>query len=202
MTSEQLALRAQDGDVLAMDALVVRHAAQARMLAAKYFLAGGDREDLRQEALVGLWKAIRDYRDDRGSTFDSFAELCIERQVITAIKTANRLKHQPLNEAYLFSMAVHGIDGDRMELGDIFDDDSRGDPYTVISERDAFRALVTFFAENLSDFELEVLRGRVNGESYAETEERLQRHTKGVDNTVQRIRTKALRFLETERDAA
>lgn len=214
-SSEQLARRAQNGDVSAMETLVHRHAHVARIIAARYYLAGGDREDLRQEALVGLWKAIRDYRDGLGSTFDSFGELCIERQVITAIKTANRLKHQPLNEAYLFSMAVHGVDGDQMELGDAFDDNGRGDPYVVIAERDAFRALVTFFAENLSDLELEVLRGRADGESYEETEARLlagpdgQRTgrakatpVKSVDNAVQRIRRKAEVFLDAERDAA
>lgn len=209
VSSERLALRAQRGDTLASDTLVTRYTGMASAIASGYFLAGADRDDVRQEALVGLWKAIRDYRDGLGSTFGSFAALCIQRQVITAIKAANRAKHQPLSEAILFSKTVHGLDGDRMQLGDMFDDDGRGEPHTQLVEREEFRALISFLATRLSPLELETLRGRLNGESYADTERRLGlsdlppgEKAKVVDNAIQRIRGKALRFIDEERDAA
>ena len=187
----QLVMRARNGDGGALDALIRRYNGFVRLKASSYFLAGGDSEDLVQEGLIGLYKAVRDFRADKETSFRSFAELCVTRQIITAIKTATRQKHGPLNNYVSFSRPVGSDDGDgERVLGDVIPTVAISDPADLVISAERIRALQQHFDEVLSDLETEVLRLYVEGKSYQEIAERLQRHVKSIDNALQRIKRK------------
>jgi RNA polymerase sporulation-specific sigma factor len=166
------------------------------MKASSYFLAGGESEDLIQEGLIGFYKAVRDYRTDREASFRSFAELCVTRQIITAIKTAARNKHTPLNTYVSFSHTRAGGGSDQeISLADILPSDPVVDPASQVISSEELRALVQCLGDTLSDLESGVLTMYLEGRSYEEIAERLDCTPKTVDNALQRVKRKILTHL-------
>jgi len=189
-SDDELVLASRAGDDEALTQLLTKYRAFARVKARSYFLVGADREDIVQEGMIGLYKAIRDFNPDMQSSFRAFAELCVTRQIITAIKTATRHKHGPLNNYVSFSRPVgNDEDGERV-LGDVIPTVAISDPADLVISAERIRALQAHFDAVLSDLETEVLRLYVEGKSYQEIAERLQRHVKSIDNALQRIKRK------------
>lgn len=187
---DELVLAARAGDDEAFTVLLTRYRAFARVKARSYFLVGADREDIVQEGMIGLYKAIRDFNCERESSFRAFAELCVTRQIITAIKTATRQKHGPLNNYVSFSRPVSGDDDGERVLADVLPTVAISDPADLVISAERIRALQSHFDEVLSELETEVLRLYVGGKSYQEIAEQLQRHVKSIDNALQRIKRK------------
>ena len=182
---------AKQGDRNAYDRLVRRYHGFVRLKASSYFLAGGDSDDLIQEGLVGLYKAIRDFRTDRESSFRNFAELCITRQIITAVKTATRNKHTPLNQYVSFSSPTGaGADDDAPVLEDVIASPSVNDPAKQAISSEELRSLVGCLSTSLSQLESSVLALYLDGRSYEEIGGRLDCDTKTVDNALQRVKRK------------
>jgi RNA polymerase sporulation-specific sigma factor len=190
LTDDELVMAARSGDDSALCDLLNKYRAFARVKARSYFLVGADREDIVQEGMIGLYKAIRDFNPDMQSSFRAFAELCVTRQIITAIKTATRQKHGPLNNYVSFERPVGGDDDGERVLGDVLPSRAITDPADLVISAERIRALQAHFDEVLSDLETEVLRLYVEGKSYQEIAERLQRHVKSIDNALQRIKRK------------
>jgi len=189
-TDDELVLAARAGDDVALAELLTKYRNFARVKARSYFLVGADREDIVQEGMIGLYKAIRDFNPDMQTSFRAFAELCVTRQIITAIKTATRQKHTPLNSYVSFNRpVVSDEDGDRV-LGDVIPTVAITDPADLVISSERIRALQRHFDEVLSDLEAEVLRLYVEGKSYQEIAESLNRHVKSIDNALQRIKRK------------
>jgi RNA polymerase sporulation-specific sigma factor len=189
----QLVLRARNGDGGAMDALIRRYTSFVRLKASSYFLAGGDAEDLIQEGLIGLYKAVRDFRSDKETSFRSFAELCVTRQIITAIKTATRFKHAPLNSYVSFSHTPAGQDGDGdCTLGDALPGPSVDEPSVCVISSEELQSLVFTLGTGLSTLESDALRLYLEGSSYEEMAEELGCDTKTIDNALQRVKRKVL----------
>jgi RNA polymerase sporulation-specific sigma factor len=183
--------RARAGDPVAMDRIVERYRGFVRMKASSYFLAGGEMEDLVQEGLIGLFKAVRDYRRDREASFRSFAELCITRQIITAIKTAARNKHTPLNTYVSFSVSKAGAGAENeTSLADVLAGDPVADPITQAISSEELRSLVGCLGSALSPLEGRVLAMYLEGRSYEEVADRLDCTPKTVDNALQRVKRK------------
>jgi len=189
----QLVMRARNGDPKALDELIRRYSGFVRLKASSYFLAGGDAEDLIQEGLIGLYKAVRDFRTDKETSFRSFAELCVTRQIITAIKTATRFKHAPLNTYVSFSHTPAGqeSDGD-CTLGDALPGPSVDDPSVCVISTEELQSLVFTLGTGLSKLEADALKLYLEGESYEEMAERLGCDTKTIDNALQRVKRKVL----------
>jgi RNA polymerase sporulation-specific sigma factor len=190
---EDLALvfRARSGDRRALDEVIRRYAGFVRLKSSSYFLAGGDSDDLIQEGLVGLYKAVRDYRSDKDTSFRSFAELCITRQIITAIKTATRYKHAPLNGYISFSHTPAGHDdGSECTLGDALAGPSVEDPARRVIASQELRALVGCLGTSLSRLESRVLALYLEGRSYEEIGQMVSCDPKAVDNALQRVKRK------------
>jgi RNA polymerase sporulation-specific sigma factor len=185
-----LVVAARSGDDNALCELLNKYRSFARVKARSYFLVGADREDIVQEGMIGLYKAIRDFNPDLETSFRGFAELCITRQIITAIKTATRQKHGPLNNYVSFERPLSGDDDGERTLGDVLPTVAISDPADLVISAERIRALQAHFDEVLSDLETEVLRLYVEGKSYQEIAERLQRHVKSIDNALQRIKRK------------
>jgi len=190
LEDDSLVMLARSGDEQALLELLDRYKGFARVKARSYFIVGGDREDIIQEGMIGLYKAIRDYRSDRQSCFRAFAELCVTRQIITAIKTATRQKHVPLNSYVSLSRpACLGEDPER-PLAEVLSGPQITDPAELVESADELRALRAYFEEILSDLEAEVLTLYVDGRSYQEIAASLDRHVKSIDNALQRIKRK------------
>jgi RNA polymerase sporulation-specific sigma factor len=182
---------AKQGNPDAYDRLVRRYYGFVRLKASSYFLAGGDSDDLIQEGLVGLYKAIRDYRTDRESSFRNFAELCITRQIITAVKTATRNKHTPLNQYVSFSASPASSAGDGdPTLDEVIPGPTVHDPVNQVISSEELRALVACLSTVLSDLESRVLSLYLDGHSYEAVGEKLGCDTKTVDNALQRVKRK------------
>ncbi len=189
----QLVLRARNGDAAALDGLMRRYTGFVRLKASSYFLAGGDSEDLIQEGLIGLYKAVRDFRTDKETSFRSFAELCVTRQIITAIKTATRFKHQPLNQYVSFSHTPAGQDGDgECTLGDALPGSAVEEPSVVVISTEELQSLVFTLGTGLSTLESDALRLYLEGSSYEEMAEELGCDTKTIDNALQRVKRKII----------
>jgi RNA polymerase sporulation-specific sigma factor len=189
----QLVLKARNGDQLALDALIRRYTGFVRLKASSYFLAGGDSDDLIQEGLIGLYKAVRDFRTDKETSFRSFAELCVTRQIITAIKTATRFKHQPLNQYVSFSHTPAGQDNDgECTLGDALPGSAVQEPSVVVISTEELQSLVGTLGTGLSQLESDALRHYLEGSSYEEMAEDLGCDTKTIDNALQRVKRKVL----------
>jgi RNA polymerase sporulation-specific sigma factor len=197
---DELALLAQAGDARAQQALLERYRRFVRNKARSYFFAGGDADDVEQEGLIGLYKAIRDYRVDQPASFHSFAELCITRQIISAIKTATRQKHQPLNLSVSISGAT-GDDAGERNLEELLDDHHVADPADSVISAERMVTMRVAMAELLSSLEVDVLRLHVAGRSYREISDQLGRHTKSIDNALQRIKRKLDQHLTDEAQA-
>src|SRR5207244_2357359 len=188
----QLVMRARNGDGKALDELIRRYQGFVRLKASSYFLAGGDSEDLIQEGLIGLYKAVRDFSPEL-SSFRSFAELCVTRQIITAIKTATRFKHAPLNTYVSFSHTPAGQDGEgECTLGDALPSSAVHEPPLVVISTEELQRLVFSLGTGLSPLEADALRLYLEGSSYEDMAERLGCDTKTIDNALQRVKRKIL----------
>src|SRR6188472_307176 len=189
----QLVIKARNGDTAAMDHLIRRYTGFVRLKASSYFLAGGDGEDLVQEGLIGLFKAARDFRSDKETSFRSFAELCVTRQIITAIKSATRYKHAPLNTYVSFSHTPAGQDVEgECTLGDALPGPSIDDPSVRVISTEELQALVGCLGTTLSGLESEALRLYLDGHSYEQMAETLGCDCKTIDNALQRVKRKIL----------
>jgi RNA polymerase sporulation-specific sigma factor len=189
----QLVVRARNGDQTALDGLIRRYTGFVRLKASSYFLAGGDAEDLVQEGLIGLYKAVRDFRPDKETSFRSFAELCVTRQIITAIKTATRFKHAPLNAYISFSHTPSGQDSDSdCTLGDALPGPSVNDPSVCVVSTEELQSLVFCLGTGLSKLEADALRLYLEGLSYEQMAVDLGCDTKTIDNALQRVKRKIL----------
>jgi RNA polymerase sporulation-specific sigma factor len=189
----QLVVRSRNGDPHALEALIRRYTGFVRLKASSYFLAGGDSEDLVQEGLIGLYKAVRDFRSDKETSFRSFAELCVTRQIITAIKTATRFKHAPLNTYVSFSHTPAGQDADsECTLGDALPGPSVDEPSTCVISTEELQSLVFTLGTGLSKLESDALRLYLEGSSYEEMAEELGCDTKTIDNALQRVKRKVI----------
>src|SRR6201993_4836738 len=188
----QRVLRARNGDTVALDFLIRRYTGFVRLKASSYFLAGGDSEDLIQEGLIGLYKAVRDFSPEKAS-FRSFAELCVTRQIITAIKTATRFKHAPLNTYVSFSHTPAGQESEAdCTLGDALPGPSVDDPSVCVISTEELQSLVFTLGSGLSQLEADALRLYLEGSSYEEMAEELGCDTKTIDNALQRVKRKIL----------
>src|SRR4051794_34613771 len=183
---------AKQGDATAYDRIVRRYYGFVRLKASSYFLAGGDSDDLIQEGLVGLYKAVRDFRPDKETSFRSFAELCVTRQIITAIKTATRFKHAPLNTYVSFSHTPAGQEGDDCTLGDALPGPAVNDPSVKVISTEELQSLVGCLSTTLSSLESDALRLYLEGSSYEQMAEELGCDTKTIDNALQRVKRKIL----------
>jgi len=188
----RLVLRARNGDSVAMDALLRRYTGFVRLKASSYFIAGGESDDLIQEGLVGLYKAVRDFRTDKETSFRSFAELCITRQIITAIKTATRFKHAPLNTYVSFSHTPAGQEDGDCTLVDALPGPAVNDPAICVISTEELQSLVFCLGTGLSPLESDALRLYLEGNSYEEMAEGLGCDTKTIDNALQRVKRKVL----------
>ena len=190
LSDVELAALARDGDLQALETLLGRYRQFARAKSRKYFLAGGDADDLEQEALIGLFKAARDFRPDHLVSFGAFADMCITRQLISAIKSASRQKHEPLNGYMSISAPGRGTEHHGGPSEDIALIDLTGDPLDRVIALEHLDAIQSSLAARLSSFEVQVLELYVQGMSYDEIAACLQRGSKAVDNAVQRIKRK------------
>ena len=199
MTDEETVRMAQDEhDDEAMDYIVYKYRNFVKSKARAYFLIGADKEDIIQEGMIGLYKATRDFRPDRQASFKSFADLCITRQIITAIKTATRQKHIPLNSYVSLNKPIYTEESERTLL-DVVSGDSVTDPEELIISKEKFRDIKKKMNEVLSELEWQVLTAYIEGKSYSEISKNLNRHVKSIDNALQRVKRKLEQYLE-ERD--
>ena len=199
MTDEAIVEIARTGDVDAQEYLINKYKNYVRAKARTYFLLGGDKEDLIQEGMIGMYKAIRDFRSDKLSSFRAFAELCITRQIITAIKTATRQKHIPLNSYVSLNKPIYDEDSDRTLL-DVITGNKVTDPEELIISREEFSEIEEKMGELLSSLEWKVLMYYLEGKSYQEIAEDLGRHVKSIDNASQRVQRKLEKYLADRED--
>jgi len=192
-----LVKRARSGDSASMNEIIERYRGFVRLKASAYFLAGGEIEDLIQEGLIGLYKAVRDYRPEREASFRSFAELCVTRQIITAIKTAARNKHSPLNTYVSFSHSRAGGGDQEVTLAEVLAGDPVCDPMTQAISSEELGSLVSCLGTTLSELESRVLAMYLEGRSYEEVAERLSCTPKTVDNALQRVKRKVATHLKS-----
>jgi RNA polymerase sporulation-specific sigma factor len=190
LTDDELVARFQGGDNDSLDVLLQRYRRFTRAKARGYFLIGADSDDIEQEGMIGLFKAVRDFRSDRQASFRAFAELCITRQIITAIKTATRQKHQPLNSYLSLSGTRPGEENGSGTVEEVLEAKGLIDPIEFIISMEDLRSMRRMMSEMLSKLEVEVLRLYVEGKSYQEIAEVLGRHVKSIDNALQRIKRK------------
>ena len=193
----RLVIRARNGDEGALDVLIRRYTGFVRLKASSYFLAGGEPDDLIQEGLIGLYKAVRDFRADKETSFRSFAELCITRQIITAIKAATRFKHQALNTYASFSQASAGHEDGDCTLGDALSGPGVEDPAVCVISTEELQSLVFTLGTGLSRLESEALRLYMEGLSYEQMAAELGCDTKTIDNALQRVKRKVLTHQRT-----
>ncbi|WP_341479095.1 RNA polymerase sporulation sigma factor SigH [Heliobacterium chlorum] len=204
LVDEEVVELAKEGDEEALEYLINKYKNFVRAKARSYFLIGADREDIIQEGMIGLYKAIRDFRCDKLSSFRAFAELCITRQIITAIKTATRQKHIPLNSYVSLNKPIYDEDSDRTLL-DVISGTKITDPEELIISREEFDDIEEKMGEILSSLEWKVLMSYLEGKSYQEIAVDLKRHVKSIDNALQRVKRKLEKYLENrdeERAAA
>ena len=194
-TDEGVAMQAKSGCEVAQEYLITKYRNFVKAKARSYFLIGADREDIIQEGMIGLYKAIRDFKGDKLSSFRAFAELCITRQIITAIKTATRQKHIPFNSYVSLNKPIYDEDSDRTLL-DILSGAKITDPEELMINREEYNNIEIKMNEILSDLEWKVLMYYLEGKSYQEIAVELNRHVKSIDNALQRVKRKLERYLE------
>ncbi|MEQ8235827.1 MAG: RNA polymerase sporulation sigma factor SigH [Syntrophomonadaceae bacterium] len=192
---EEIVELAQQGEQFAIEFLVDKYKNFVRAKARSYFLIGADREDIIQEGMIGLFKAVRDYRLDKLTSFRAFAELCITRQIITAIKTATRQKHIPLNSYVSLNKPIYDEESDRT-LMDIITTTGITNPEEIVISREEFVFIEKKMGEILSSLEWKVLMSYLEGKSYQEISVDLKRHVKSIDNALQRVKRKLEKYLE------
>ena len=196
-TDNELVASAKNGDEEALECLFDKYKELVNMKVSKYFIIGAEKEDIVQEGMIGLYKAIKNYEDDKQNSFKSFANLCIERQLITAIKTSNRQKHIPLNSSVSLSTPIYDNDED-ISLMELFNSKVSEDPLDTITKREYYKIIGSKIDENLSDFEKKVLSRFAAGDSYVKIAEKLDAPVKSIDNAIQRIRKKASKSIMNE----
>ena len=200
MTDEEIVLEAKENaNNIALDYLINKYRNFVRAKARSYFLIGADREDIIQEGMTGLYKAIRDFRNDKLSSFRAFAELCVTRQIMTAIKTATRQKHIPLNSYVSLNKPIYDEDSDRTLL-DVLSGTKISDPEELVISREEFIDIEAKMGQILSELEWKVLMSYLDGKSYQEIAVDLERHVKSIDNALQRVKRKLERYLEKRED--
>jgi len=199
MTDEEVVALAQRDDPFAVEYLVDKYKNFVRAKARAYFLIGADREDIIQEGMIGLFKAIRDYREDKLTYFRAFAELCITRQIITAIKTATRQKHIPLNSYVSLNKPIYDEESDRT-LMDVLSANKVTNPEEIVISREEFIFIEQKMSEILSSLEWKVLMAYLEGKTYQEIAVELKRHVKSIDNALQRVKRKLEKYLEDRKD--
>lgn len=199
LSDEEIIAKIKDGDEKALTYLLEKYKELVNMKVGKYFLIGAEREDIVQEGMIGLYKAIKNFKKEKQNSFKSFANICIERQLITAIKTSNRQKHMPLNSYLSLNNAAYDKNEENsVELIDTFDGKNVEDPLETIMKKEYYENVQTEIEKNLSKFEKQVLDRFVKGESYNVIAKRLDTQVKSVDNAIQRIRKKAIKNMFTE----
>ena len=195
LTDEELVGRVHQGNADALDFLISKYRLFVKAKARSYFLIGADKEDIIQEGMIGLYKAIRDFKEDKLASFRAFAELCITRQIITAIKTATRQKHIPLNSYISLDKPMYDEESERT-LMDIITSSISDDPEYLMINREDYSHLERKMSEVLSELEQQVLIRYLEGQSYNEISEDLNRHVKSIDNALQRVKRKLERHIE------
>ena len=195
MTDEEIVVLCHNGDSLSEEYLLNKYKNFVRSKARSYFLIGADHEDIVQEGMIGLYKAIRDFKQEKLSSFRAFAELCITRQIITAIKTATRQKHIPLNSYVSLNKPLYDEESDRTLL-DILMEGTTSNPEDMIINQENLGNIHQKINEVLSGLEQEVLAAYLDGKSYQEIAEALGRHVKSIDNALQRVKRKLEKYLE------
>ncbi|HIT00850.1 MAG TPA: RNA polymerase sporulation sigma factor SigH [Candidatus Faecaligallichristensenella faecipullorum] len=195
MTDEQIVKLAQEADGMALEFLLNKYKNFVRSKARSYFLIGADHEDIVQEGMIGLYKAIRDFKEDKLSSFRAFAELCITRQIITAIKTATRQKHIPLNSYVSLNKPIYEEESDRTLL-DVITEGWVTNPEDLLISKEDLSSIEGRIGEMLSGLEKQVLFYYLDGKSYQEISEDLGRHVKSIDNALQRVKRKLQKYLE------
>ncbi|MEH6937623.1 RNA polymerase sporulation sigma factor SigH [Bacillus sp. JJ664] len=195
MEDEVILEYVREGDQEALTFLIQKYRNFVKAKSRSYFLIGADREDIIQEGMIGLYKAIRDYKEDKLSSFKAFAELCITRQIITAIKTATRQKHIPLNSYVSLDKPIYDEESDRTLL-DVLTESKNMDPEELVINQEENVDIELKMSELLSDLERKVLSLYLDGRSYQEISEELNRHVKSIDNALQRVKRKLERYME------
>ena len=200
MTDEKLIENINNEDKMALNCLMKRYNEIVNLKANKFFMVGAEKEDIVQEGMIGLYKAIKSYSDDKNTSFKSFANMCIERQLITAIKTSNRQKHMPLNSYLSLNTSAYD-DEDNTELMDIFNNNTVEDPLETITKKEYYKTVENVIDKSLSDFEKQVLARFMRGESYVDIANKLEAPVKSIDNAIQRIRKKAIKNILKENNS-
>lgn len=192
----------KDGNKYALEHLIDRYKGLVNMKVSKYYIIGAEREDIMQEGLIGLFKAIKNYQADKQSSFKSFANICIERQLITAIKNSNRQKHIPLNSYLSLNMNAYDDSNEQSEnsldLIEILNTSLVEDPLDTITQKEYYKIIENTIDKSLSNFEKQVLNFYMQGESYTKIAEKLNTPVKSIDNAIQRIRKKAIKEIPNE----
>ena len=192
MSDEQLIFLIKADDKYALDFLIEKYKDLVNMKVSKYFIIGAEKEDIIQEGMIGLFKAIQGFDNTKQNSFKTFANMCVERQLITAIKTSNRQKHMPLNGYLSLNTAAYEDDEDTTVL-EVFDSHQTEDPLDTITKKEYYKRVEDAIDKNLSDFEKQVLARFIKGESYVTIAEKLDTPVKSIDNAIQRIRKKAIK---------
>ena len=199
LTDEQIISQIKQGDESSLSYLLEKYKELVNIKVGKYFMIGAEREDIVQEGMIGLFKAIKNYNEDKQSSFKSFANICIERQLITAIKSSNRQKHMPLNSYLsLNNAAYENNEDDSVELIDTFNSKTIEDPLETIMKKEYYQEVENAVNKSLSKFEKQVLDRFIKGESYVTIAQKLDSPVKSVDNAIQRIRKKAIKNMFNE----
>ncbi len=198
---EELIEIIRDGNKYALEHLIDRYKGLVNMKVGKYYIIGAEREDIVQEGLIGLFKAIKSYQPDKQSSFKNFANMCIERQLITAIKSSNRQKHMPLNSYLSLNMNAYDTSEDNQndaDLLEVFNANLVEDPLDTITQKEYYKIIENTIDKTLSDFEKQVLNFYMQGASYVQIAEKLNTPVKSIDNAIQRIRKKAIKEIPNE----
>ena len=193
LTDEQIISQIKEGDEQALTFLLEKYKDLVNSKVGKYFIIGAEREDIIQEGMIGLYKAIKNFDACKQNTFKTFANICVERQLITAIKSSNRQKHMPLNSYLSLNTAAYDNDEDGTELIETFEVDTIEDPLETIMKREYFNEIQSTMHKSLSKFEEQVLERYMQGESYEIIAKKLETPIKSIDNAIQRIRKKAIK---------
>ena len=190
----------KSGDKLAFDYLISKYKELVNIKVSKYFIIGAERDDIIQEGLIGLFKAIKSYKPNMQNSFKSFANMCIERQLITAIKSSNRQKHMPLNSYLSLNMSAYNDEENETDtsLMEVFNTTLVEDPLDTITKREYYQNIEETIDKSLSDFEKKVLNKYINGKSYVQIADDLDTPVKSIDNAIQRIRKKAIKGLKND----
>lgn len=197
LDDEKLVDMVREGSVAAQTALMSRYKPVVKNRAASYFIAGGDREDLIQEGMIGVFKAINDYDETKGASFRTFAELCIQRQIITAVKGASRMKHQPLNESLSLNRPVAENDENTATLEEIIPAGEKSDPEVQLLLQEDLTYITENIDEILTTLELQVWKMYIRGDSYKQIAEKLDKTNKAVDNAIRRAKKKLSEVLDS-----